>query len=122
MHPHNGCEAMARMCRCRDELNQPVFIAMDAFEFPELHDESIPCFNFLTQLTKLMAACGVKDFGWRVGDSGWRVVGGHTHAHPHPKLSSGRRAEWRALGGAHTHTRSLAALIRGQASTRGRKA
>ncbi|KAG1680572.1 hypothetical protein FOA52_015019 [Chlamydomonas sp. UWO 241] len=49
----------------RDELNQPVFIAMDAFEFPELHDESIPCFNFLTQLTKLMAACGVKDFGWR---------------------------------------------------------
>lgn len=39
---------------------------MDAFEFPELHDESIPCYNFLNQLAKLMAACGVKDFGWRV--------------------------------------------------------
>lgn len=51
---------------CREELTQPVFTAMDAFEFPELHDESIPCYNFLRQLSKLMLACGVKDFSWRV--------------------------------------------------------
>ena len=38
---------------------------MDAFEFPELHDESIPSSNFLRHLSKLMAACGVKDFTWR---------------------------------------------------------
>lgn len=43
-----------------------MFTAMDAFEFPELHDESIPCYNFLRQLSKLMLACGVKDFSWRV--------------------------------------------------------
>ncbi|GAX76844.1 hypothetical protein CEUSTIGMA_g4290.t1 [Chlamydomonas eustigma] len=49
----------------REELMQPVFTAMDAFEYPELHDESIPCFNFFRQLSKLMLACGVKDFSWR---------------------------------------------------------
>jgi kinetochore protein Nuf2 len=49
----------------REELAQPVFTAMDAFEFAELHDESIPSSNFLRHLSKLMAACGVKDFSWR---------------------------------------------------------
>jgi kinetochore protein Nuf2 len=53
----------------RDELMQPVFTAMDAFEYPELHDESIPCYNFYRQLSKLMVACGVKDFSWRVGEA-----------------------------------------------------
>ena len=48
---------------------QPVFTAMDAFEYPELHDESIPCYNFYRQLSKLMVACGVKDFSWRVGEA-----------------------------------------------------
>ena len=52
---------------CREELTQPVFTAMDAFEYPELHDESIPCYSFYRQLSKLMQACGVKDFSWRVG-------------------------------------------------------
>lgn len=51
---------------CREELTQPVFTAMDAFEYPELHDESIPANNFFTQLSKLMVASGVKDFSWRV--------------------------------------------------------
>ena len=39
---------------------------MDAFEYPELHDESVPSYNFFRQLAKLMQACGVKDFSWRV--------------------------------------------------------
>eukprot|EP00967_Tisochrysis_lutea_P007841 scaffold9359_cov21-Tisochrysis_lutea.AAC.1 len=50
----------------REELTQPVFTAMDAFEYPELHDESIPTNNFFRLLSKLMVASGVKDFSWRV--------------------------------------------------------
>ena len=44
-----------------------MFTAMDVFEHPELHDESIACNNFFRQLCKLMSASGVKDFSWRVG-------------------------------------------------------
>eukprot|EP00878_Enallax_costatus_P013072 GHUV01013660.1.p1 GENE.GHUV01013660.1~~GHUV01013660.1.p1 ORF type:complete len:449 (+),score=217.15 GHUV01013660.1:423-1769(+) len=47
----------------REELNQPLFAAIDAFEYPELHDESIAARNFFRHLVKLMSACGVKDFG-----------------------------------------------------------
>jgi hypothetical protein len=51
---------------CREELNQPLFAAIDAFEYPELHDESIAARNFYRHLSKLMLACGVKDFGMKV--------------------------------------------------------
>lgn len=51
----------------REELNQPVFAAIDAFEYPELHDESIATRNFLRHLGKLMANTGVKDFTMKVG-------------------------------------------------------
>lgn len=50
----------------REELLQPVFSAIDSLEFPELHDESIPCLALLHHLTKLMEAAGVKDFGLKV--------------------------------------------------------
>ncbi|KAK9816471.1 hypothetical protein WJX72_000700 [[Myrmecia] bisecta] len=46
----------------REELQQPVFQAIVALEFPELHDESIPAVAFTKNLGKLMAAAGVKDF------------------------------------------------------------
>lgn len=49
----------------REELNQPLFAAIDAFEYPELHDESIAARNFYRHLSKLMLACGVKDFGMK---------------------------------------------------------
>ena len=49
----------------REELMQPVFTAIDAFEFPELHDESIPCLHFYRQLHRLMAVTGVRDFSMR---------------------------------------------------------
>uniref|UniRef100_A0A383VHS0 Uncharacterized protein n=1 Tax=Tetradesmus obliquus TaxID=3088 RepID=A0A383VHS0_TETOB len=49
----------------REELNQPLFAAIDAFEYPELHDESIAARNFFRHLAKLMSACGVKDFGMK---------------------------------------------------------
>ena len=48
-----------------EELNQPLFAAIDAFEFPELHDESIAARNFYRHLAKLMVECGVKDFGMK---------------------------------------------------------
>jgi kinetochore protein Nuf2 len=54
---------------------QPVFVAMDAFEFPELHDESIPTNNFFKQLSKLLTACGVKDFRWGVSGGGGQCGG-----------------------------------------------
>lgn len=44
-----------------------MFAAIDAFEYPELHDESIAARNFFRHLAKLMSACGVKDFGIKVG-------------------------------------------------------
>ena len=47
---------------CREELQQPVFMAIDALEFPELHDESIPALAFIRHLTRLMQASGVRDF------------------------------------------------------------
>ncbi|KIY97422.1 Kinetochore protein nuf2, partial [Monoraphidium neglectum] len=49
----------------REELNQPVFAAIDAFEYPELHDESIAARSFFSQLSKLLVVCGVKDFGMK---------------------------------------------------------
>jgi hypothetical protein len=49
-----------------EELNQPVFAAIDAFEYPELHDESIAARSFFLHLARLMAVCGVKDFGMKV--------------------------------------------------------
>ncbi len=39
-----------------------MFTAIDALEYPELHDESISFMAFLKQLTKLMSAAGVRDF------------------------------------------------------------
>ncbi|KAG7666604.1 putative kinetochore protein NUF2 [Nannochloris sp. 'desiccata'] len=49
----------------REEMQQPVFSAIDALEFPELHDESIPVLAFHKALSKLLTASGVKDFSFR---------------------------------------------------------
>lgn len=53
----------------REELIQPKFSALDAFEFPELHDESVPTTNFFRHLTRLMVICGVRDFSLSVSDA-----------------------------------------------------
>lgn len=50
---------------CREELQQPAFSAMDAIEFPELHDESIPVVTFIRHLARLLNASGVREFGLR---------------------------------------------------------
>jgi hypothetical protein len=61
---------------CREELNQPLFAAIDAFEYPELHDESIAARNFFRHLSKFMIACGVKDFGMKVSPDTAQQWGG----------------------------------------------
>lgn len=57
-------ESLVTLCMgiTREEMQQPVFSAIDALEFPELHDESIPAMAFVKALNKLMLASGVKDF------------------------------------------------------------
>ena len=50
----------------REELQQPVFAAIDVLEFPELHDESIPFMAFTKCITRLMVAAGVRDFSLQV--------------------------------------------------------
>eukprot|EP00879_Flechtneria_rotunda_P009721 GHRR01010170.1.p2 GENE.GHRR01010170.1~~GHRR01010170.1.p2 ORF type:complete len:464 (+),score=213.62 GHRR01010170.1:562-1953(+) len=47
----------------REEFNTPKFGAADAFEFVELHDDSVIALHFFRNLQQLMSACGVKDFG-----------------------------------------------------------
>ena len=39
-----------------------MFAAIDALEFPELHDESIPYMAFIKNCARLLAAAGVRDF------------------------------------------------------------
>ena len=43
-----------------------MFMAIDALDFPELHDESIPHMAFLKNCTRLLAAAGVRDFNMQV--------------------------------------------------------
>jgi kinetochore protein Nuf2 len=55
------------LCLSREEQQQPVFMAIDALEFPELHDESIPYMTFVRNCTKLLNSAGVRDFNMQVG-------------------------------------------------------
>lgn len=41
-------------------------MAIDALDFPELHDESIPYMAFLKNCTRLLASAGVRDFNMQV--------------------------------------------------------
>ncbi len=41
-------------------------MAIDALEFPELHDESIPYMTFVRNCAKLLSSAGVRDFNMQV--------------------------------------------------------
>ena len=49
----------------REDLQQPVFAAIDAIDYAELHDESIPAMAFFVQTAKLLRSSGVKDFSMK---------------------------------------------------------
>lgn len=56
-------------------------MAIDALEFPELHDESIPALAFIRHLTRLMQAAGVRDFSLKArGDASSGSWLSHRHA------------------------------------------
>jgi hypothetical protein len=48
-------------------------MAIDALEFPELHDESIPAMAFIRHLSRLLQAAGVRDWSLKARD-GCRTV------------------------------------------------
>lgn len=43
-------------------------MAIDALQYPELHDESIPMLAFMNCLNKLLQAAGIKDFTMQVSE------------------------------------------------------
>jgi kinetochore protein Nuf2 len=46
----------------REELQQPVFGALNTLQYPELHEESIGVLSFTRHLYRLMFASGITDF------------------------------------------------------------
>jgi hypothetical protein len=50
---------------CRDELQQPVFAALDALTYPELHEESVGVIAFTRHLHRLVRTAGITDFSMR---------------------------------------------------------
>ncbi|EME32654.1 kinetochore protein Nuf2 [Galdieria sulphuraria] len=49
----------------RDELQQPVFQALDVLSYPELHEYSVGQLNFHRNLQKLLEACGYHEFSMK---------------------------------------------------------
>ncbi len=49
----------------KDEMSQPAFSGINALNYPELHEESIPELAFFRACTKMMTVCGVHDFSMK---------------------------------------------------------
>jgi kinetochore protein Nuf2 len=49
----------------RDELQQPVFAALDALTYPELHEESVGVIAFTRHLHRLVRTAGITDFSMK---------------------------------------------------------
>jgi kinetochore protein Nuf2 len=60
-------EFLAEVCLAitRDELTQPAFAGLNAINYPELHEESIPQLNSLRAIQKMMELCDIHDFSIR---------------------------------------------------------
>lgn len=60
-------EYLAEICLGlnHDELTQPAFSGLNAINYPELHEESIPQLNGLRAIMKLMELCDINDFSVR---------------------------------------------------------
>ena len=57
-------EQLAELCTgvTREEMNQPAFSGLNALNYPELHEESVPKLNAYRACCKMMELCGVQDF------------------------------------------------------------
>ena len=49
----------------KEEMSQPAFSGINALNYPELHEESIPELAFFRACTKMMTVCGVHDFSMK---------------------------------------------------------
>lgn len=70
----SGGAALRQTACHREELQQPVFMAIDTLEYPELHDESIPTLAFIKSLNRLLVAAGIKDFNMQVCCKFWAIL------------------------------------------------
>lgn len=70
-HPEDHKEAIKKMLEVlaeictgtsREEWSQPGFAGLNAINYPELHEESIPHMNSLRAIMKMMDVCAVYDF------------------------------------------------------------
>ena len=61
---HRVFETVVDICMgvTKDELDQPAAAGLQALEFGQLHDESIPQLSFFRAISKLMETCDVTDF------------------------------------------------------------
>ena len=57
-------EQLAEICLGvnRDEMSQPTFAGLQAMNYPELHEDSIPQINCFRILQQLFQRYGIKDF------------------------------------------------------------
>jgi len=49
----------------KEEMSQPAFSGINALNYPELHEESIPELAFFRACAKMMTVCGVHDFSMK---------------------------------------------------------
>ena len=93
----------------RDELQQPVFAALDALTYPELHEESVGVIAFTRHLHRLVRTAGITDFSMRA-----RLHAGRPGAAPRVPLLRGADATWRRAGRVRAGGEAAAALpVRG---------
>lgn len=57
-------EQLAEVCTgiTKEEIAQPAFLGLNALNYPELHEESVPRLNSYRACCKMMEICGIQDF------------------------------------------------------------
>ena len=70
-------ENLAEHCMgvTKEEMNQPKFQGLDALQFPELHETSVPQITFFRIVAKLMSASQISGEIFRGRAGGWLGFG-----------------------------------------------
>ena len=57
-------EQLAEVCTgiTKEEIAQPAFLGLNALNYPELHEDSVPRLNSYRACGKMMEICGIQDF------------------------------------------------------------